>query len=245
VVASPRPDGRWERNAAWWQREFTDGADPEYEEQILPLAEEWLSGYERVVDIGAGEGQIARRLVRGGAEFVVGVDPTAAQLTVAGERGGGVRYLRAAAEQLPLADASFDAAVACLVFEHLPDHTVPITEVARVLRAGGRFAFFLNHPLLQCPGSGWIDDHILEEQYWRVGPYLPTDVTLEQLAPGVVLQFVHRPLSAYVNAMAAVGLLVRHMDEPAPPPGFVRQAPEYEAAATIPRLLLLVAEKIG
>ena len=43
---------------------------------------------------------------------------------------------------------------------------------ARVLQPGGRFLCFLNHPLLQAPGSGWIDDHILEEQYWRVGPYL-------------------------------------------------------------------------
>jgi hypothetical protein len=26
----------WERHAAWWQAEFTGGADVEYEEQILP-----------------------------------------------------------------------------------------------------------------------------------------------------------------------------------------------------------------
>jgi hypothetical protein len=31
-------DDLWERNAAWWITGFTDGADPEYEEQILPLA---------------------------------------------------------------------------------------------------------------------------------------------------------------------------------------------------------------
>ena len=33
------------------------------------------------------------------------------------------------------------------------------------------------------------------------------------------------------------------MEEPAPPPGFLARAAEYEAAATIPRLLLLVTEK--
>ena len=31
-----------------------------------------------------------------------------------------------------------------------------VAEVARVLADGGRFAFFLNHPLIQTPGSGWI-----------------------------------------------------------------------------------------
>ena len=31
------------------------------------------------------------------------------------------------------------------------------------------------------PHSGWIDDHILDEQYWRIGPYLHEDLTLEGL----------------------------------------------------------------
>jgi hypothetical protein len=102
----------------------------------------------------------------------------------------------------------------------------------------------LNHPLLQTPGSGWIDDHILEEQYWRVGPYLHDDRTIEEVAPGVRLPFMHRPLSRYINVMADCGLLVEHMDEPPPPPGFLARAPEYRAAASIPRLLLLRARKL-
>ena len=27
----------WEEHADWWIEGFTDGADPEYEEQILPI----------------------------------------------------------------------------------------------------------------------------------------------------------------------------------------------------------------
>ena len=233
----------WEQNAQWWQDGFTDGADPEYEEQILPLAAECLAGASRVVDVGTGEGQIARLASKLGASFVAGVDPTSAQIKVAAERAGGPRYLRGSAEQLPFADASFDAAIACLVFEHLPDHRGPIAEIGRVLAPGGRFAFFLNHPLLQAPNSGWVIDHILEEQYWRIGPYLPVDVTMEELAPGVLLPFVHRPLSQYINAMAENGMLIERMEEPAPPEGFLAKADEYRAAATIPRLLLLVARK--
>ena len=233
----------WERNAAWWIEGFTDGADPEYEEQILPLAAVHLAGAARVLDVGTGEGQVARLAAHLGADLVAGVDPTAAQLATAGDRAGGPRYVRGSAERLPVRDASVDVVVACLVFEHLTDHQAAIAEVSRVLRPGGRFLFFLNHPLLQSPGSGWIDDHILDEQYWRVGSYLLEDVTLEELAPGVVLPFVHRPLSHYVNALADRGLLVVHMEEPAPPPGFLARAVEYVEAATIPRLLFLRCEK--
>jgi SAM-dependent methyltransferase len=233
----------WERHAGWWQEGFTDGADPEYEEQILPLAAGWLREADRVLDVGTGEGQLARLAVKGGAGLVVGVDPTWGQVTVARDRAGGPVYARGAAAGLPCRSATFDAVVACLVFEHIDDYAEAIGEVARVLRPGGRFLFFLNHPLLQTPGSGWIDDHILEEQYWRIGPYLVEDNSPEEVAPGVLLPFIHRPLHRYVNAMADHGLLIERMEEPPPPEGFLERAAEYREAATIPRLLFLVARK--
>ena len=36
-MAEPEPP-LWEQHADWWQREFTDGVDAEYEEQIIPLS---------------------------------------------------------------------------------------------------------------------------------------------------------------------------------------------------------------
>jgi hypothetical protein len=112
-----------------------------------------------------------------------------------------------------------------------------------VLAPGGRFVLFLNHPLLQAPGSGWVIDHILDEEYWRVGPYLPDDVAMEEVAPGVDLPFMHRPLHRYVNELASHGLLIEHVDEPPPAAGLLARVPEYKDAATIPRLLLLVTRK--
>jgi len=237
----------WEADevARWWQDGFTDGADAEYVEQILPLAAEHLAGARRVLDVGTGDGQVARLALGNGAHVAIGVDPTAAQVVVAHQRGGGPAYARAGAGALPFADASFDAVVACLVFEHIRDVDDAIAEVARVLEPGGRFLFFLNHPLLQTPSSGWIDDQVLDppEQYWRIGPYLVEDETIEEVEKDVFIPFIHRPLSRYVNAMAANGLLVQHMEEPSPPPGFLARAAEYVEAATIPRLLLLHAKR--
>ncbi|MBO0713758.1 MAG: class I SAM-dependent methyltransferase [Acidimicrobiales bacterium] len=253
----PEQDRPWEHYAGWWQERFTEGADPEYTEQILPLVAAELRGGTRVLDVGTGEGQVAR-LVAGSvsagsgsrrrpgsraARIVVGVDPSVTQLREAQRRAGGPRYVRAGAATLPFAAASFDTVVACLVFEHISDVDAAIGEVARVLRPRGRFLFLLNHPLLQTPGSGWIDDRILDEQYWRIGPYLVEDESVEEVEKGVFIPFVHRPLSRYVNAMAGVGLVVTRMDEPPPPPGFLARAAEYVESATIPRLLYLRAEK--
>ena len=233
-------DDLWELHADWWQEGFTEGADAEYEEQILPLARQHLEGSTRVLDVGTGEGQVARLV----GDRATGVDPTYAQIAAAHRRAGGPAYARADAAALPFADSSFDTVVACLVFEHIDDVDGAIYEVSRVLQDNGRFLFFLNHPLLQTPNSGWIDDTILEEQYWRIGPYLTEDKTIEEVEKDVFIPFVHRPLSRYVNTLTANGLYVTRMEEPAPPPGFLERAAEYREAATIPRLLFLRAEKL-
>lgn len=234
----------WETHARWWVEGFTDGADPEYTEQILPLAGEHLAGARAVLDVGCGDGQVARLLAANGAS-VTGVDPTRNQIAVAAERAGGPLYARAAAHELPFADRSFDAVVACLVFEHIDDLDGAVAEVARVLDHGGRFVLFLNHPLLQTPGSGWIVDHLVEpaEEYWRIGPYLEEAETIEQVELGVHIRFLHRPLSRYLNALADHGLVLERMVEPPPPPGFLARAPGYMAAAKVPRLLLLVLRR--
>ena len=51
----------WETHAAWWQEQFTDGVDPEYTEQILPLIAAHLpEGADRVtglaIDVGSTNG---------------------------------------------------------------------------------------------------------------------------------------------------------------------------------------------
>ncbi|MEZ5343519.1 MAG: hypothetical protein R2706_19400 [Acidimicrobiales bacterium] len=81
------------------------------------------------------------------------------------------------------------------------------------------------------------------EQYWRIGPYLLEQATIEQVQNGVFIRFIHRPVSRYINALADAGLFVRKMNEPAPPPAFLAQAPEYFDASTVPRLLALHLEK--
>lgn len=233
-------DELWEEHADWWIEGFTDGADPEYVEQILPLATEELAGARRVLDIGCGDGQISR-LASGQGSEVIGLDPTWNCVSVAAERGGVAGVVRAGAAGLPFADGSFDAAVACLVFEHIDEVDAAIAEVSRILEPGGTFCFFLNHPILQTPGSSWIDDHMVDppEQYWRLGPYLVETETVEQVELGVWIRFVHRPLSRYVNALAANGLVVERMVEPAPPPGFLERHPAYADSAAFPRLLYL------
>ena len=234
----------WETHAKWWQQEFTDGADAEYEDQILPLAAEILAGFTRVLDIGCGEGQVTRRLASHNSN-VLGLDATWAQISVAASRANGDAYVRGSAVALPFRDHVFDAALACLVFAHIAEMHHAIEEVTRVLRPTGRFVLMLNHPLTQTPGSGWVEDHMHDppSHYWRIGQYLVEQETIEEVELGVHIPFIHRPLGAYVNALADNGLRVERMLEPAPPQGFIERHDSYAAAAFIPRLVVLICRK--
>lgn len=237
-------DALWEQHAEWWQSGFTDGADAEYEEQILPLVGRLLPGARRVLDVGCGEGQVSRRMAGLGAQ-VVGLDPTAAQIGKAHERGTSARYLRARSEQIPCSDASFDAVVLCLALEHVDPFEPAITEVARVLAPGGVFLLVLAHPLLQAPGSGWIEDLSTGDHFWRLGSYLRDDVAVDEIAPGVHLQFAHRPLSRYVHTMGRAGLLIEDMIEPEPPAAVLAETGAFPDAPAIPRIMVLCARRSG
>ncbi len=197
-----------------------------------------------MLDVGCGEGQVARCIASMGAA-VVGVDPTPSQVSMARERAGGPHYLRGRAEALPCASGAFDTVVLCLALEHVDAFETAIQEVARVLEPGGRFVLVLCHPLLQAPGSGWIDDRIVGEQYWRVGSYLREERAFQEVAPGVDLLFVHRPLSRYVHAMGAAGLLIDDMSEEPPPARLVAEEWGFPAATTIPRVMLVRAIRSG
>ncbi|MEO1056523.1 MAG: methyltransferase domain-containing protein [Actinomycetota bacterium] len=235
-------DAGWDQHAEWWVDRFADGSDGDYLEQIIPLAVAELAGVRRVVDVGAGEGQLGRAVASAHGAHVIDVDPTMQLAATAVQRGGVA--VRGLAESLPIASGSVDGALVCLVLEHIDDLEAAIAEIARVVRADGRLALFLNHPIIQTPGSGLIDDHTIDppEQYWRLGPYLVESAGVEQVERGVFVRFVHRPLSRYLNALVEHGFVLERMVEPAPPAAFAGLDGE---ATTYPRLMYLRCRRVS
>ncbi|MHB1988396.1 MAG: class I SAM-dependent methyltransferase [Acidimicrobiales bacterium] len=235
----------WDDLSAWWRASFSNGADVEYEAQILPLAESHLAGCRRIIDVGTGEGQLARRLAARSPRpsLVAGVDPSAGQLANACGQGGGPLYLRARGERLPFAPGSFDGIVCCLVIEHVDDPDGVLVEMARILEPGGRLVLLVNHPVVQGPGSGFVDDRVLGQRYWRIGPYLPEQVVIEEVDPGVPVRFSHRPLSRYINPLCENGLVLTRLEEPEPPLEFLSDSIDLGLERSMPRLCLMRFER--
>ena len=92
---------------------------------------------QRIVDVGCGSGVLTEELARRvGADHVAGADPSPL-LDACAERVPGADLKRAAAEDLPWPDDSFDAALAQLVVHFMNDPEAGIAEMARVTHPGG------------------------------------------------------------------------------------------------------------
>lgn len=89
----------------------------------------------RVLEIGAGDGRFTSRLVAAGFD-ARGIEPSESGVRAARARGAPVE--RAALEELDLDAASFDAAVAWHVLEHLGDPAGAMERIAAWVRPGGR-----------------------------------------------------------------------------------------------------------
>jgi len=119
---------------------------------------------QRVLDVGSGPGALTAELVRRtGAEAVSAVEPSASFAAAVRERLPGVDVRRSAAEQLPFPDRSFDAMTFTYLLRYVQDPQATLTELARVVRPGGKVASleFLRPPSLFWRFWWWLYTRLL------------------------------------------------------------------------------------
>lgn len=121
------------------ERLTTDSVGPNVPEHLHRYALACgLADDRHVVDVASGEGYGSMLLASRAAGVVgVDVDATAVAHATAKYVRDNLRFVRAAATALPLADASVDLAVSFETIEHLQDHDAMLAEIRRVMRPDG------------------------------------------------------------------------------------------------------------
>jgi ubiquinone/menaquinone biosynthesis C-methylase UbiE len=106
----------------------------------------------RVIDIGCGEGQVARSIAARGA-VVQGYDPFIAPTEWTPEGDGVYRLAKMKTAVIPEPDASADLVIFIFSLHHVPKAMLAATlaEARRVLKPGGKL--FVAEPLAEGPGQ--------------------------------------------------------------------------------------------
>ena len=99
----------------------------DFDDRLLDALAPALDGAERLLDLGCGPGELARRAAaRWPALQVIAIDPS----RDFARRG----VIRAAGEALPLADRSIDVAICLSSIRHVGDRAAALGELRRVVR---------------------------------------------------------------------------------------------------------------
>jgi SAM-dependent methyltransferase len=98
----------------------------------------------RVLDIGCGTGELARRIRdEHPATAVVGCDFSAGMLAHAQAKNQAASWVQGDACRLPFRDGSFDVVISTEAFHWFPDQDAALREAWRVLAPGGRLLLAL------------------------------------------------------------------------------------------------------
>jgi SAM-dependent methyltransferase len=121
---------------------------------------EWLNIPQGgiALDVGTGPGSVTASLARaaGPDGLALGVDISEPMLAraVRAQAGPQVGFLRADAQRLPLRDQTVDAVVSIAVLQLIPHPAAALSELARVLRPGGRLAVMV--PIVRRLPQLWL-----------------------------------------------------------------------------------------
>ena len=134
---------------AWFYETLSARGDRKGGDQMRSRLVGELTG--RVLEVGFGNG-LNFRYYPPGAQ-VVGVEPDWEMLRRSIPRAHSVAAkidpIAGDGQRLPFRDATFDAAVACLVLCTIPDESAALAEISRVLKPGAKL-YFVEH--VRAPG---------------------------------------------------------------------------------------------
>jgi 2-polyprenyl-3-methyl-5-hydroxy-6-metoxy-1,4-benzoquinol methylase len=167
------------------------------------------------LDVGCGEGRIARELKKCGYR-VTALDQVEQLIHAAREAESADEYVTSTATNMPFPDASFDLVVAYNMLMDVDDVPVAVKQMRRVLRPNGQLILSSVHPFAD---HGRFATHDADSPLVVKGTYFGRqrfEDTVER--NGLRMRFAGwmQPLENYAAALEAAGLAITSIREPAP-----------------------------
>jgi len=178
------------------------GQDPLWRRALVAAIEPRAG--QRILDVATGTGMVAEALARRSVCQVVALDQSEAMLGAARARikrdprlAARITLVRGEAEQLPFADAEFDALSFTYLLRYVDDRAATMRELARVVKPAGRIAMVeFGVPPARALRALWrvhtrvglpLIGRLVSPAWYEVGKFLgPSIEQLQAEEPGLV-----------------------------------------------------------
>ncbi len=240
--------------ADYWNQKSGESGDA-YHVNVLDPA---MLGYVRsfsgkvVLDVGCGNGYLARRCMEAGAQKVICVDKSEHSVRHAIQNNRNNHQIVCFVQDINtpwyLPDDSIDIILSNMVLHQVGDLQNAQSEAFRVLRPGGEFVFSITHPSLDLCAY-------IEEQFGKHSQYLTVGGYYEELQGEYVMRsdssdypdfrvpHFHRTLSTYFNTTMQSGFYVLAIDEPPVNEAILANNPRFAQYKDRPASLVFYAVK--
>lgn len=224
----------WNNKAEFWDEMHGDLGNQFHQTLIGPSVEELLDlkEGERILDIGCGNGVVARRLAELGGQ-VTAFDFSSELIKLAkarGNQGEPISYhiIDATDEDamVVLGEGQFDAIVCTMTMMDVPIIVPIFKAVKRLLNGTGRFVFSTAHPAFNSNNPIFV--HEVEDRDGVISDYYAVKLRAYLDIPPVKGSgspnepnphyYYHRPLHELLGTAFASGLVLDGLIEPAYPP---------------------------
>jgi len=198
------------------------GQDGHYYHQhvILPNALRLLGSPHKLLDLGCGQGILARQLPKSTEYLGLDLSPSLTKKAKAMQPWKSKRFLvQDVSKPFALKEKDFSHATLILSLQNMADPAVVLQNIEHHLEPNGALLIVLNHPCFRIPRqSGWLVDLTKKLQSRRLDRYLsPLEIPIQthpsqQDASSVSSSF-HLPLSAYSKLLFESGFFIEHLEE--------------------------------
>lgn len=245
----------WEGVSQWYDGLVGKKGQYYHQNIVLPGVMKLLdisSSDANVLDLGCGQGVLARALPKGTGYCGVDASKTFVDSAKKMAKVRAHRFVHAdACGKLTLEDGTFTHATIVLALQNMAKPTGVLGNAARYLKVGGRLVIVLNHPSFRIPRhTGWAIDRDKKMQSRRVDSYMSNLKIPIQAHPSkgkdspVTLSY-HYPLHRIVGDLAEAGFSVVGLEEWCSDKTSEGGAAKMENRARneIPMFMAIVAEK--
>jgi ubiquinone/menaquinone biosynthesis C-methylase UbiE len=214
-------DTSWQNVSQWYDQTVGDKGHYYHEHIVIPgvLRLMKLKEFEKVLDLGCGQGILGRSLPN--TTIYTGMDLSADLIKSAQENDKSPNhyYVKGDATDEFKTNERFDWVTLVLALQNIKSPYKAIRSAASVLKDGGKILIVLNHPAFRIPKhSDWFVDSDKKVQFRREGVYMSRQEIPIELSPfdkknNKLTWSFHYPLSAYTEMLSDNGLLIETMEE--------------------------------